>query len=535
MPILSGTQAGEKRWFPVWRVRGTALAAAVAVVLFAGMMTAQAVPTTAGAGPAVPTALPSTLPVSTPAAPSAEPSHRPSGRPTGKPTSKPAPHPTRSRPAPTRSKPARTSASPAPSTSATKTKSKSKSKSKSKTKTKPSKPAKVNPIDLKAGARAQAAKNRADRRVATLAQRIAAEARRVQSRSVAAALAEQRYSAQLAVQARARATAAAASRRVDEAQRAYQRDQQSLAATAAAAYESYTGPESLGVTTLGTLLIADDPSAVLDTDSEQRMLVAHQAAVVGQVRIALQTLRSAQHDRSVAVAAVVRETSRLTAIRAQAEAALTDAQRTVAALTAQLRSAKVSQKVADAALSSFLGGWSTADPKRAQALNVAYAKLALENKHVRPAPAGPVWTAAMGRTAVERALLYLGTNYAWAGGNADGPTRGVCAAGDAHLDCRYIGFDCSGLALYAWAPYVSMPHFAAYQYNFGSVHPSPGQLRPGDLVFWSSDGTAAGIHHVAIYVGDGNVIQAPQSGDIVRITPIGSVSSDYFGAVRPLS
>jgi cell wall-associated NlpC family hydrolase len=44
-----------------------------------------------------------------------------------------------------------------------------------------------------------------------------------------------------------------------------------------------------------------------------------------------------------------------------------------------------------------------------------------------------------------------------------------------------------------------------------------------------------GIHHVAIYIGGGNVIQAPQSGDIVRITPLGQVSSGYFGATRPLT
>ena len=80
-----------------------------------------------------------------------------------------------------------------------------------------------------------------------------------------------------------------------------------------------------------------------------------------------------------------------------------------------------------------------------------------------------------------------------------------------------------------------MAHFAATQYNSGSVHPAPTELLPGDLVFWSNNGTPAGIHHVAIYVGDGNVIQAPESGDIVRITPLGSVSAGYFGATRPLS
>jgi cell wall-associated NlpC family hydrolase len=58
---------------------------------------------------------------------------------------------------------------------------------------------------------------------------------------------------------------------------------------------------------------------------------------------------------------------------------------------------------------------------------------------------------------------------------------------------------------------------------------------PGDLVFWSYNGSLSGVHHVAIYIGGGNVIQAPQSGDIVRITNLYDVSSGYYGATRPLT
>ena len=142
----------------------------------------------------------------------------------------------------------------------------------------------------------------------------------------------------------------------------------------------------------------------------------------------------------------------------------------------------------------------------------------------------------MGQTVAVRALLRIGTPYAWAGGNATGPTAGVCAGGAAHNDCHVSGFDCSGLALYGWGPYLALPHLAASQYSVaGHLHPDAADLQPGDLVFWSSNGRAAGIHHVAVYVGDGNVVQAPQSGDIVRVTPLGSVDSGYFGATRPLT
>ena len=99
-----------------------------------------------------------------------------------------------------------------------------------------------------------------------------------------------------------------------------------------------------------------------------------------------------------------------------------------------------------------------------------------------------------------------------------------------------FGFDCSGLTLYGWAPYLHLDHYAATQYSqAGSYHPNTSSLMPGDLVFWSSNGGQSGIHHVAIYIGNGDVIQAPQSGDIVRVTPLGQVGWGYFGATRPLT
>jgi cell wall-associated NlpC family hydrolase len=146
------------------------------------------------------------------------------------------------------------------------------------------------------------------------------------------------------------------------------------------------------------------------------------------------------------------------------------------------------------------------------------------------------WTAQMGQSVVDRALQWLGVPYAFAGGNAAGPTIGICGAGNSSNDCHVDGFDCSGLALYSWAPYLSLTHYAATQYvQAGKLHPSVSQLLPGDLVFWSSNATVTGIHHVGIYVGDANIIQAPQSGELVKITPLAAVDSGYYGATRPLS
>jgi cell wall-associated NlpC family hydrolase len=94
------------------------------------------------------------------------------------------------------------------------------------------------------------------------------------------------------------------------------------------------------------------------------------------------------------------------------------------------------------------------------------------------------------------------------------------------------GFDCSGLVMYVYAQLgVSLPHYTVAQYNYGdSVSVPRDQLEPGDLVFF------AGLGHVGIYVGNGQFIHAPHTGDVVRIDSLseGWYSSEYDGAKRIL-
>lgn len=88
-------------------------------------------------------------------------------------------------------------------------------------------------------------------------------------------------------------------------------------------------------------------------------------------------------------------------------------------------------------------------------------------------------------------------------------------------------FDCSGLTLAAWARAgVALPHFAASQYNYGT-HVSRDQLAPGDLVFFYSP-----IGHDGMYIGNGLIVHAPTSGDVVKVTPLSVFDSDYVGATR---
>jgi cell wall-associated NlpC family hydrolase len=87
-------------------------------------------------------------------------------------------------------------------------------------------------------------------------------------------------------------------------------------------------------------------------------------------------------------------------------------------------------------------------------------------------------------------------------------------------------YDCSGLTMAAWKQAgVSMAHFTNDQYNaFPKV--SKADLQPGDLTFYND------LDHVAIYVGGGNVIQAPEAGEDVKVSPLDYPGS-YYGAVRP--
>jgi cell wall-associated NlpC family hydrolase len=106
------------------------------------------------------------------------------------------------------------------------------------------------------------------------------------------------------------------------------------------------------------------------------------------------------------------------------------------------------------------------------------------------------------------AMQYLGTPYVY-GGASPG------------------GFDCSGFVMYVFAQVgVSLPHNAAAQYGYG-MPVSQGQLQAGDLVFFN------GLGHVGIYIGGGQFIHAPHTGDVVKISSLsGWYSSTYVGARR---
>ncbi|QLY28679.1 C40 family peptidase [Nocardia huaxiensis] len=119
---------------------------------------------------------------------------------------------------------------------------------------------------------------------------------------------------------------------------------------------------------------------------------------------------------------------------------------------------------------------------------------------------------------VDRAMSQLGVDYAWGGGDEDGATLGIRDGGvaDSYGDYGKVGFDCSGLMIYAFAGIgVSLPHYSGYQYTMGTRVPVSERER-GDMLFWGGGGS----QHVALYVGGGKMVEAPQSGDVVRVSSV---------------
>lgn len=131
-------------------------------------------------------------------------------------------------------------------------------------------------------------------------------------------------------------------------------------------------------------------------------------------------------------------------------------------------------------------------------------------------PAPPVNNANAASAVVNMAYSKLGSPYVW---GAEGPNT----------------FDCSGLTSYVFrnAAGVSLPRTSGSQYGVGTSV-SKANLQPGDLVFFSTGG--GGISHVGIYVGGGQMIHAPQTGDVVKVSNINSSywQNAYVGAKRVL-
>jgi cell wall-associated NlpC family hydrolase len=271
--------------------------------------------------------------------------------------------------------------------------------------------------------------------------------------------------------------------------------QATLSAHLVAMYTS--GGENTGLEVLLGATSMDDLMSRIDTVnrvSDQSTQVLKEVKVF---RDAVRTRRARLQDAHVQQASLVAERS---AQKASIEGQLSQRRQLLSSIKSEIGRMQAAERVQQAQLAA---------QARARLSSNGVAVLNASAGAVTT-PSQPIYAPPPGKYGgvVGIAMQYLGTPYVY-GGASPG------------------GFDCSGLVMYVFAQVgVSLPHNAAAQYGYG-MPVSRDQLQPGDLVFFN------GLGHVGIYIGGGEFIHAPHTGDVVKISSMsGWYASTYVGARR---
>ena len=235
-------------------------------------------------------------------------------------------------------------------------------------------------------------------------------------------------------------------------------------------------------------LLGDDRREV---QSSQDKLVSLEQQVKGQIATLVAEIQRAQM-----LAEQRAEAARMARERAQEAAAAAAMAREEAAMEA----AATTTTVAPAATTTAPAAATTTVPPAAATTTVPpAATTTLPTAATAPAatPSVPGESPAAS-TAVQAALSRVGDPYVWGGAGPD-------------------DFDCSGLVMWAYAQAgIYLPHYSGSQYA-DTTHIPMSDLEPGDLVFPADPG-----QHVAIYIGNGEIVQAPYTGANVQVVPLTS-------------
>jgi cell wall-associated NlpC family hydrolase len=272
------------------------------------------------------------------------------------------------------------------------------------------------------------------------------------------------------------------------------------------------------------LITAQDPGELIQRAALLEAAGNHRSDVLETVTVLQEQAAAAETVARDALADATALQEQAASTLAVAQTAEASARQQTTALETQKTQLNSELAVAQQQLTALVGERAAAD-RTAQITPPAPARPTAPAPSANQNQAGG-GDASAAQVAIAAAMAYRGTRYAWGGGGSAGPGPGIPP------DAGVVGFDCSGLTQYAYARAgVSIPRNSRAQYS-ELPKVSSNDLRPGDLVFWATDPSDPDtIHHVALYLGNDRVVQAPESGDVVKESPMWW--GHYAGAVRP--
>jgi peptidoglycan DL-endopeptidase CwlO len=244
------------------------------------------------------------------------------------------------------------------------------------------------------------------------------------------------------------------------------------------ARSAYTGS---GLGSFQALLTSDTADDFVDRMATLQLVAGHQNGILEQAAVANVAAAQAQAAAQQAAATAQEQYDAVAAQKAALEADIAEYRAAFDQLSAQEQQVAVAGHDDDRASRSV-------------------------EREEPPAPSGPIMAgSSAAQVAIDMAMAQRGKPYVWAG---SGPGS----------------FDCSGLTAYAFAAAgVSLPHSSRMQSQMGQSV-SRDALQPGDLVFFYSP-----VSHVGIYIGNGQMVHAPTSGDVVKVANLDSMGNFVGG------